>query len=102
MFAVVKISGKQYAVTPGMQIDVDQISGNDGETITLEEVLLRDSDKKIVVGEPLVKGAKVTATIVKQYLGEKINVRRYKSKVRHRRSIGFRAHLTKLQINEII
>jgi large subunit ribosomal protein L21 len=102
MFAVIKISGKQYAVTPGVDIEVDHIAGNEGDVVEMTDVLLRDSGKSVDVGAPFVKGATVKATIAKQFQGEKINVRRYKSKVRHRRSIGFRAQLTKLHIDEIV
>lgn len=102
MFAVVKISGKQYAVTPGLDIEVDHVEGNEGDVLTVTDVLLRDTGKAVDLGTPFVKGSSVKATISKQTKGEKINVRRYKSKVRHRRSIGFRAELTKLHIDEIV
>lgn len=102
MFAIAIISGKQYALTQGMEIDVDHIDGAEGDTITIDKVLLRDTGKEVSVGQPLVKDSKIEAVLVKQYLGEKINVRRYKSKVRYRKSTGFRAHLTKLQIKSIV
>lgn len=101
MFAVVKINGKQYVVTPDSHVDVDHMAGNEGDKVTLTDVLLRDTGSKVSVGEPTVKGAEVSAVIEKQFKGEKINVRRYKSKVRHRRSIGFRAQLTRLHITSI-
>lgn len=102
MFAIATIAGKQYALTPGAEIDVDRISGAEGDVIAIDQVLLRDTGKSVDVGQPTVKNAKVEAKIVKHFLGEKIHVRRYKSKVRYRKHTGFRAHLTKLQIQSIV
>lgn len=101
MFAVVQIAGKQYAVTPDSQIDVDHIEGKEGDTLTFTDVLLRDTGKNVTVGTPFVSGAKITATIQKQYQGEKIEIRRFKAKARYRRKKGFRAQLTQLHISSI-
>jgi large subunit ribosomal protein L21 len=101
MFAIVKITGKQYIVSEGQEIDVDKLTANEGDTITLTDVLLTESDSHVEVGTPVVKKATVTAKVLKQLKGEKIDVRRYKSKVRYRKSTGFRPHLTKLQIVSI-
>ncbi|MFH0749811.1 MAG: 50S ribosomal protein L21 [Candidatus Gottesmanbacteria bacterium] len=101
MFAVVEISGKQYIATPGETIIVDRIDGKDGETVTFDRVFLVSDEKKVTVGTPVVKGAKVTVKITKQGKGEKLEVRRYKHKVRYRKHIGFRAHETKLEIVSI-
>lgn len=101
MFAVVEISGKQYIATPGETIIVDRIDGEVGETVTFDRIFLVSGEKKIEVGTPVVKGAKVTAKILEQGKGEKLDVKRYKQKVRYRKHIGFRAHETKLEIVSI-
>ncbi len=98
MVAVVTISGKQYKVTPGQTIEVDHIEGNVGDTVNFAEVLLTNEEKRTQVGTPNVSGATVKAKIVAQKKGEKVEVRRYKSKVRYRKHIGFRPLLTKLEI----
>jgi large subunit ribosomal protein L21 len=98
MFAVVRISGKQYVVAKGDVIEVDKIAGSEGDTIALSDVLLTGADGKVVVGTPTVKGVSATAKILAQFKGEKIEVRRYKSKVRYRKHRGFRPQLTKLEI----
>lgn len=97
MFAVVRISGKQYTVSPGKSVVVDKIDGKVGDTIKFDRVLLV-SDTSSQVGSPTVKGAWVSAKIVRQEKGTKIEVRRFKSKVRHRRHIGFRPLETTLEI----
>lgn len=97
-FVVVEIAGKQYKVKSGDTLLVNRIEGKDGEKLTFDRVFLAAGGKKTDIGTPLVKGAKVEAKIVAQEKGEKINVRRYKSKVRYRKSTGFRPKYTKIQI----
>ncbi len=101
MFAIIEISGKQYTVENGDTFDVDKIQGNVGDPVAMDSVLLIKDSKTTHVGTPIVKGAKVTAKILAQKKGEKIDVRRFKSKVRERRHIGFRPQLTTLQITAI-
>jgi large subunit ribosomal protein L21 len=102
MFAVVKISGKQYRVEKGDVISVAKLEAKDGELMTFEDVLLTSDDTKTTIGTPTVAGTKVKAKVLLALeKGEKLNVRRYKHKVRSRRSIGFRPKLTKLEIVSI-
>lgn len=98
MFAVVKISGKQYKVTPKDIITVNKLDGSVGDAVTLNEVLLVSNDKTVKVGKPTVKGASVSAKILAQGKGEKLTIRRFKSKVRYRRTRGFRPYETRLEI----
>ena len=101
MFAVVTISGKQYKVSVGDTIVVDQIDGKVGSVVTFDHVLLSSDGKKTTVGKPTLKKVVVSAKILAHQKGEKIQVRRFKSKVRYRRSVGFRARQTKLEIVKI-
>lgn len=101
MFAIVSIGSKQFKVAKGDVILVDKLAGLAGETLTFDNVLLVAGEGKAKVGTPTVKGAKITAKILAQEKGEKIDVRRYKSKVRERRHVGFRPLLTRLEILEI-
>ncbi len=101
MFAIIATQGKQYKVRPGDIIEVDELAGKAGETVTFDRVLLVSDDKKTKVGTPTIKKASVTAKIVAHEKGEKIDIRRFKSKVRYRRSQGFRARLTRLEILKV-
>lgn len=101
MFVVVSISGKQYKVTPGQIVEVNKIDGKAGDTVTFAEVLLTEENGKTQVGTPTVSGVTVTAKIIDQGKGEKVDVMRFKSKVRERKHIGFRPQITKLQIVSI-
>lgn len=101
MFAIIRVGNSQYKVAAKDVILVDSLKGEVGETITISDVLLLSDEKKTIVGTPLVSKASVTAKIIAHEKGEKISVRRYKSKVRYRRQTGFRARLTRLEIERV-
>lgn len=101
MNAIVRIKGKQYILKEGDVLSVDKLDGVAGDVLKFTEVLMISDGTKTTVGTPLVKGASVTATVLSQGKGEKISVRRYKSKVRHRRAIGFRSKITTVKIDKI-
>jgi large subunit ribosomal protein L21 len=99
-YAIVKISGKQYKVSPGDLLDVDKLKTSE-KTVKLNDVLLHVSDGKVKVGKPTVSGLSVTAKVLGDKKGDKVRVMKYKAKVRYRRATGFRAQLTSLQIESI-
>jgi large subunit ribosomal protein L21 len=101
MFAVISIKTKQFVVKPGDVIAVNSLPGKEGDAVEVDGVLLLADGKTVKVGAPYVGKVAVKAEIVKQYRGEKLNVRRYKHKVRSRRSIGFRSNLTDVKITQI-
>lgn len=101
MFAIVAIAGKQYKVSKGARVVVDKLEGKAGDTVKFDRVLLVSDGKKVVMGNPLIKGATISAKIVAQQKGEKIHVRRFKSKVRERRHIGFRPQESAVEIVSI-
>lgn len=100
-YAVIKASGKQYKVTPGLVLEVDKIEGEKGSSVTFSEVLLFGDEKVVSVGTPLLSGAAVTAKIVDQIKGDKVRVAKFKAKAKYRRVTGFRAQLTKIEITDI-
>ena len=101
MYAVIKTGGKQYKVSEGEILEIDKIEGKADQKIDFSDVLLVADGDKVEIGQPMVPEAKVTAKIIDQVQGEKIRVARFKSKVRYRKVKGFRAQLTKVQIEKI-
>lgn len=97
-FAVVKIGGSQHKVAEGDEIAVDKIEGEKETSVTLDQVLLLVDEKKIEIGQPLVKGAVIKAKIIDQFKGKKIRTAVFKAKSRYRRVKGFRSLLTRLKI----
>lgn len=100
-YAVIAISGTQHKVEENQKIVVDFLNLKDGEKSTTDQVLLTVNDDKVVVGEPTVKGASVEFTVLRNFQGEKIKTFKYKSKSRYRKTTGFRAQLTEIQITKI-
>lgn len=101
MFAIVVIGGKQFKVAVGDKIDIERMEGKAGDSVSFDRVLLISGDKTSKIGTPAVKGAVVKAKILSQEKGEKLEVRRYKQKVRYRKHRGFRPQITKLEIVSI-
>jgi len=101
MYAVVKTGGKQYRVAKDDKIIVDRLMGEDGETVVLDQVLMMADGDKVTVGAPVIEGAVVGATVLRQTRGPKIMVFRRKRRKNFRRTRGHRQDLTMLQINEI-
>jgi len=99
-FVIVEQGGKQYRAAEG-KIDVDRLPNEEGEAITLEDVLLSVDGDKVTVGTPLVKGAKVQATILNHFKGRKILVFKYRPKQRYRVKTGHRQQYTRLLIESI-
>jgi large subunit ribosomal protein L21 len=97
-YAVIRIKKRQYKVKEGQELLLDKTLDENIDP----EVLLLVSDKKVVVGNPVVKGAKVKIKVLeKEIKGDKISVQKYKAKSRYRKKIGFRPRQTKIKIEKI-
>jgi len=99
--AVIAISGSQFKVEENQKITVDNLNLKEGEKSSIEQVLLIADDKKIEVGTPVIKDAKVEFEVIKNYQGKKLHIFKYKSKSRYRKTMGFRPQLTDIKITKI-
>ena len=98
MKAVIKTGGKQYLVETGSVIYVEKLNGEVGSKVTFDEVLMLDGK----VGNPTIKGAKVTGEILKHGKGEKIKIFKYKPNTTStRKKQGHRQPYTKVEIKSI-
>ncbi len=98
MYAVIQTGGKQYKVSEGDIIFVEKLGVEEGTTYTFDQVLAVSGADGFQVGAPVVEGATVTATVVKNGKGKKIHVMTYKPKKNEKRHLGHRQPYTKLQI----
>jgi len=101
MYAVIESGGKQYRVQLGTELAVDRLDVEPGQTIEFEHVLLVADEDRAAIGQPLVKGARVSADVVRQDRGDKIVVFKYRPKARSRVKQGHRADLTILRVSDI-
>ena len=100
-YAIVEDGGKQFKAVIGETIEVDRYPLEVGEEIDMDRVLLVSDGKKVKVGTPFLKGAKIQATVVAQVKGPKVIVFRYKAKERIRTKTGHRQQYTRVRIDAI-
>ncbi len=101
MYAIIRSGGKQYRAEVGATIDVDRLPQAVGESIDLPDVLLVADENDTKIGQPLVEGARVSATVVEQFRGKKIIVYKYRQRTNYRRKQGHRQYYTRLRIDDI-
>jgi len=101
MYAIVRTGGKQYQVAQGDQLRVESLTGDVGETVELDDVLLIADGENVKIGQPQVEGAKVTATIVEQGKAKKVLVYKKKRRKGYEVKRGHRQQYTALRIEGI-
>ena len=101
MYAVIKTGGKQYRVTAGEKLKVEQIPADIGQEIVLDQVLMIGGGESVKVGAPLVTGAKVTAKVVAHGRGEKIRIFKMRRRKHYQKHQGHRQNFTEIEISAI-
>ena len=97
MYAVIKTGGKQYKVTTGDVVKVEKIAGEEGKEVIFNEVLALGE----TVGTPLVAGASVKATVLKQAKDAKVIIFKKKRRHNYRRKNGHRQQITLVKITDV-
>ena len=100
MYAVIRTGGKQYKVEEGDILRVEKIEAEKGDKVTFDDVLLVGGDD-YAIGSPTVKGAQVSASVVRQFRDKKIIVFKMKRRKRYRKTQGHRQYLTEVRITQI-
>lgn len=102
MYAIIETGGKQFKVSEGDVIKTDLLESEVGKDVTFERVILASKGgDKVTVGSPLVSGATVTGTVLRQDRDKKILVFKYKPKKRVRKLIGHRQRFAQVKITKI-
>ena len=100
MYAIVRCGGRQEKVVLDEVVTVDKLPGEVGSSITLPALLVVDGDR--VISDPAEVGRyQVTADIVGDAAGPKINMIQYKNKSGYRRRLGHRQRYTQVRITGI-
>jgi len=103
VFAIIQSGGRQVKVTPGEIVTVDRVHVEQGQEVTVEQVLLVGTDGgEVLVGAPFVTGARVIGTIAGESRGPKIRVFKKKRRKGMRRTKGHRATYTRIQVKDIL
>jgi large subunit ribosomal protein L21 len=101
MYAVIKTGGKQYKVSAGEKLKVEQIPADVGTEIVIDQVLAVGSGEQLAVGSPLVSGATVSATVVSHGRGDKVRIFKMRRRKHYQKRQGHRQNYTELFIGRI-
>jgi large subunit ribosomal protein L21 len=101
MFAIIETGGKQYRAAENDVLRVEKLDANVGDEVTLDRVLMVSGDTGVRVGAPYVDGVTVTAKVVRQGKGRKIEGFTFKAKKNQRKRFGHRQLFTELVIRSI-
>jgi large subunit ribosomal protein L21 len=101
MYAVIKTGGKQYRVSAGEKIKVEQITADVGQEIVIDQVLAVGNGAEIKVGTPLVSGASVKAMVLAHGKHDKVHIFKMRRRKHYQKRQGHRQQFTELQIASI-
>ena len=101
MYAIVEIAGLQYKVEKDQQIYVNRLSGEEGDKMSFDRVMLTDDNGNVTVGAPVIEGIAVNATIVKHVKGDKVLIFKKKRRKGYQKLNGFRHSFTQISIDGI-
>ena len=101
MYAIIATGCKQYKVAEGDVIRVEKLGVDAGQSVTFDQVLVVSNDAELKIGTPVVDGASVTATVVKEGKAKKVIVYKYKPKTGYHKKNGHRQLFTEVKIEKI-
>lgn len=101
-YAIFVTGGKQFRAEAGKTIQVPSIEAEPGAKLTFDRVLLTGDGKTVHAGQPMVKGAKVTAEVVRHGKGDKIHIFRFARRAGYRRHAGHRQPFTEVRIADVM
>ena len=101
MYAIVETGGKQFRVSEGDVIRTDLVETEVGSSVTFDRIILAANGDDVSIGTPVVSGATVTGTVLRQAKDKKILVFKYKPKKRVRKLNGHRQRFAEVRIDKI-
>lgn len=101
MYAIVDIAGQQFKVEKDQKLYVHRLKAEEGSKIEFDNVLLTDDGKKVMVGTPSIKGAKVTAKVLSHLKDDTVIVFKKKRRKGYKVRNGHRQFLSEIVIESI-
>jgi large subunit ribosomal protein L21 len=101
MYAIFRAAGFQYRAEPGHTLKLPTLEAEPGQEVEFAEVLLGATDDEVVVGKPLLDGAKVVTEVVRHGRGDKIVVFKFKRRKGYRRKQGHRQDFTEVRVRAV-
>ncbi|MBI1396604.1 MAG: 50S ribosomal protein L21 [Betaproteobacteria bacterium] len=90
MFAVIKTGGKQYRVSAGTKLRVEQLPATVGQEVVIDQVLMVGEGDKVLIGKPVVAGANVRATVLGHGRADKIHIYKHRRRKHYKKQAGHR------------
>ena len=100
-FAVIQTGGKQYKVSANEILKIEKLESQVGKTVEFKNVLFLNDDKNTEIGNPVIKGAKVEATILKNTKNRTVLVFKKRRRKNSRKKYGHRQPITLIKITKI-
>jgi large subunit ribosomal protein L21 len=101
MHAVFTTGGKQFRVSPGDEIKIERLTGNEGDEVVFDKVLLTSDGETVNIGKPYLEKSKITARILRQGRDRKIVVFKFKKRKNYKKKQGHRQNFTLVKIENI-
>jgi len=101
MYAIVKINGQQFKVSQEQKLFVHRLQAEEGSSVEFEDVMLIDDGKKVKVGTPYIKNAKVEAKVLQHLKGDKVLVFKKKRRKGYKKLNGHRQYFTQILVEKI-
>ena len=101
MYAVFRTGGKQYRAAKGDILRLEKIEGNEGASVSFDEVLLIGEGSNIKVGNPVLTGSSVSAKVLRQGKSKKVPVVKFKRRQNYLRQGTHRQFFTEVEITGI-
>ncbi|MBI3147579.1 MAG: 50S ribosomal protein L21 [Betaproteobacteria bacterium] len=101
MYAVIKTGGKQYRVAAGEKLKIEQIPADIGAEVVLDQVLMVGEGEGVKLGQPLLSGASVKATVLSQGRADKVRIFKMRRRKHYQKRQGHRQNYTELRIDSI-
>ena len=100
-YAIFATGGAQFRAEPGVTIKIPLLEAEPGSKVTFDHVLLASDGKHVHAGKPVVKGAKVTAEVVRHGKDKKVRIFRFARRTGYRRHAGHRQDFTEIKIADV-
>jgi large subunit ribosomal protein L21 len=101
MYAVIKTGGKQYRVSAGQKLKVEQIPADVGAEVTLDQILMVGEGESVKIGAPFLAGATVKGTVVSHGRHDKVKIFKMRRRKHYQKRQGHRQNYTELRIDTI-
>ena len=101
MYAIIETGNVQFRVEEGDTVQIPLVKSEAGEKLELDKVLVVGDGENTKVGTPYVEGAKVTAEVIGEVMGDKVQIFKMKRRATYRRTTGHRQRYTEVRVEKI-